>query len=227
MARWLGFRLPGAVLVALLAACTFDGDDDVQIDVERSAPPPPATAPSVPAPVPPIDTTATDMAIEVDLAAKKLFVHRGGSVTDSQRVAVGSEEWPTPTGEWRIHEVIWNPGWTPPDESWARNEVERKPGDPENPLGTVQLVYDRPNSIHGTNDPESIGKAVSHGSIRVTNEVGEALARDVMEAGGASRDESWFREVRANPTREYPVSLPRPVTIRVVERSDTSSVRRP
>ena len=72
----------------------------------------------------------------------------------------------------------------------ARKEEEvAEPGDPENPLGRAQLVYSPPNTIHGTNAPESVGQAVSHGSIRVTNEVAMELAREVMEAGGAGRDE--------------------------------------
>ena len=161
------------------------------------------------------DTTAATMRIEVDLAARKLNVMENGSQVASHPVAVGSEKWPTQTGEWTIKQVVFNPEWVPPDESWAEEREPRKPGDPKNPLGRIQLVYDAPRSIHGTNQPSSIGKAVSHGSIRVTNDVGEQLARRVLEAGGAPKDDAWISQAKANRTEKQVVDLPRPVPIRV------------
>jgi lipoprotein-anchoring transpeptidase ErfK/SrfK len=155
------------------------------------------------------------MRIEVDLDARELHVIRGGQRVATHPVAVGSEEWPTPTGEWRIGQVILNPRWVPPDQEWAEDEDTKEPGDPENPLGRAQLVYDAPNSIHGTNEPQSLGQAVSHGSIRVSNEVAVQLARQVLEAGGAPRDESFFRQAEQNRSQRQEVSVPNPVPIRV------------
>jgi hypothetical protein len=104
----------------------------------------------------------------------------------------------------------------PPDEEWARDEETKEPGDPDNPLGHAQLVYDVPNSIHGTNAPESLGQAASHGSIRVSNDVAMQLARQVMQAGGAQRDESFFEQVRSDRSRRHDVNIPNPVPIRVI-----------
>ena len=39
-----------------------------------------------------------------------MHVHKGGQVIASHPVAVGSAEWPTPTGEWTIGQVIFNRG---------------------------------------------------------------------------------------------------------------------
>ena len=175
-----------------------------------AATPPPAEA--APAPEPP------DLRLEVNLAERELYVYRNDERVGTHPVAVGSEEWPTPTGEWTIGQVIWNPRWIPPTyESWAEDEDVVEPGDPENPLGRAQLVYRAPNSIHGTTERESLGKAVSHGSIRVSNEVAMELARQVMEAGGAGKDERWYREARESRTERREVLLPNPVPIRVVE----------
>ena len=137
-------------------------------------------------------------------------------MAETYPVAVGSSEWPTEKGEWTVKQVVWNPRWVPPDEAWAKKEETREPGDPKNPLGRAQLVYEAPKSIHGTNEPASIGKAVSHGSIRVTNEVAVDLAGMVMEAGGATRDQAFFDQVEAHPDREFVIELERPVPIRVV-----------
>jgi L,D-transpeptidase ErfK/SrfK len=206
-----------AVAAALLVGCTVDDDDDAVATGADTT-----LAGQQPQPMPqqpPMQPQAGgDMRIEVNLARRELTVFRGGQPADTHQVAVGSSEWPTPTGEWTIDEVVFNPRWVPPEEEWAEDEEPKEPGAADNPLGVAQLVYRRPNSIHGTNEPGSIGQAVSHGSIRVRNEVAMQLARQVMEAGGAQRDESFFQQVQQNRSREQVVAIPNPVPIRVVGR---------
>jgi L,D-transpeptidase ErfK/SrfK len=159
--------------------------------------------------------TTADLRIEVDVNARQLYVIRGGERIASHPVAVGSEKWPTQKGEWTIKQVVFNPDWVPPDESWAEEREPRESGDPKNPLGRAQLVYDAPRSIHGTNQPNSIGKPVSHGSIRLPNEVIVQLAEQVMNAGGAGKDDAWVRQAQQNRRQKQVVDLPRPVPIRV------------
>ena len=89
------------------------------------------------------------------------------------------------------------------------------PGDPDNPLGRAQLIYDAPRSIHGTIEPSSIGKAVSHGSIRVTNEVAMKLARQVMESAGIMYEEEWFEEVQNDRSKHARIRLSEKIPIRV------------
>ena len=154
--------------------------------------------------------------IEVDLTAKRLTVFDADKQVGSYRVAVGSTQWPTQTGEWSITQVVWNPEWIPPkDESWAEAKDPKKPGAPDNPLGRAQLVYDPPRTIHGTNEPQSIGKAVSHGSIRLANADVVKIARQLMEATGVQKDDAWYRQVQQNRTEKVPVDLPQRVPIRV------------
>jgi len=72
------------------------------------------------------------------------------------------------------------PRWLPPEEMVARDEKAAKwangmPGGPENPLGARALYLyadgvDTLYRIHGTNDPSSIGKAMSSGCIRMLNQ---------------------------------------------------------
>jgi hypothetical protein len=157
-----------------------------------------------------------DLRLEVDVPAREVRAFRHDQQVAAYPVAVGREAWPTRPGEWHVGQVVFNPRWVPPAEEWAEEEETTEPGDPDNPLGRVQLVYDPPRSIHGTNQPESIGQAVSHGSIRVTNEAGVELARLVMESGGAARDEDFFRRVQENRTERVDVPVPNPIPIRVV-----------
>ena len=167
-----------------LAACSVDSSGDADTASVAQQPATPA-----PMPMPAVDTTApvSDMRIEVDLASRQATLFRGAEQVTTYPVAVGSSEWPTRTGEWRITQVVWNPEWVPPtDESWAEDEERKAPGAPDNPLGRVQLVYDPPRTIHGTNEPSSIGKAVSHGSIRMRNDDAIALAKRLMESADSS-----------------------------------------
>jgi lipoprotein-anchoring transpeptidase ErfK/SrfK len=214
--RTLGLTLAASSLVTV--GCAQTETDEGRLDTTAQAAP--ATTPAPGTATAGTTTGATnaataDMRIEVDVNARQLHVIRGGQRISSHAVAVGSERWPTQTGEWTIKQVVFNPDWVPPDESWAEEREPRESGDPKNPLGRAQLVYDAPRSIHGTNAPSSIGKPVSHGSIRLPNEVIVELAKDVMDAGGAAKDESWYRQAQQNRRQKQVVDLPRPVPIRV------------
>jgi lipoprotein-anchoring transpeptidase ErfK/SrfK len=201
-----------AALFTLGGCTTVKDDQPARPDsTTAAAPAPTTTTPSAPA----TPATEPDMKIEVDLAARKLYVVKGGQRVETYPVAVGSTEWPTQKGEWKIVQAVFNPEWTPPDESWAEEREPRKPGDPKNPLGVAQLVYDPPRTIHGTNVPSSIGKPVSHGSIRLANDVILKLAREVMEAAGAGKDDAWYAAATKNRTEKQIIDLPNPIPIRV------------
>lgn len=211
--------LSAAAAALLLSSCVGKAVDESPDTVATTAQTPPASPPPAAgtvtgAPMQPAAPTS-DMSVEVDLATRKLHLSRGGSRIASHDVAVGSKEWPTQTGEWNITQVVFNPEWVPPDESWAKDEEAKQPGAADNPLGRVQLVYDPPRTIHGTNEPRSIGKAVSHGSIRVSNEVGLQLARQIMEAAGVTDGEAQMNRAASNRSEKIIVQLPSPVPIRV------------
>ena len=171
--------------------------------------------PVPPESLPPARRPRADMRMVVDIAERELRVYRGNDLSATYGVAVGTSDWPTRSGEWVISQVVWNPEWNPPDEAWADTAERKAPGAPDNPLGRAQLIYDPPRTIHGTNVPSSIGKAASHGSIRMRNEEIVQLARVVMEVAGVSRDESFFQSVRTNRTEKVIIDLPKVVPISV------------
>jgi lipoprotein-anchoring transpeptidase ErfK/SrfK len=82
------------------------------------------------------------------------------------------------------------PRWVPPREMVDRDERARKwvngqPGGPDNPLGARALYLysggkDTLYRIHGTNDPKSIGLAMSSGCIRLLNEDVAELFENVI-----------------------------------------------
>lgn len=164
------------------------------------------------------DRRSTDARVEVSLSARQVSLYRGGERVATYRIAVGEPDWPTKTGEWHIYQIDFNPDWTPPqDEEWSKDEEYKEPGHPDNPMGRVRMRYDPPRSIHGTDDAESIGRAASHGSIRIRNEDGMELARLLMEASGDTRPDDWWNRVRENESEMATVELSNPIPIRVRE----------
>lgn len=154
----------------------------------------------------------------VDISDRELRLMNGDQVMETHPVAVGTEEWPTPTGSWDLHRVDMNPEWVPPkSEEWAKDEETKEPGAPDNPMGRARLVYRMPNTIHGTDDLDSLGKASSHGSIRVANDVVVQLAEKLLKAGGAWEGDQWFQQMTQNRNEEHQINLPDPVPIRVQE----------
>jgi len=151
--------------------------------------------------------------LEISISERVLREYRGGELVNTFDVAVGQPDHPTPTGEFQVHQIDWNPDWTPPDSPWAADAEYTPPGHPDNPMGRVRMIYRAPYSIHGTDALESLGRDASHGSVRMANDDILELARRVQEHGGASRSDAWYEEVIGNPTEMYEVSLPNPVEL--------------
>ncbi len=197
----------GGIKADTMRITNIFGDDDMDVDtVSVLLSDPVHLSPSF---------ALQDMRIEVNIGKRELFVLNGSEKVATYPVAIGKPDWPTRTGNWAIYEVVWNPLWHPPDEEWAWYRAIMAPGDPDNPLGRAQLIYDAPRSIHGTVEPSSIGKAVSHGSIRVTNEVAMKLARLVMESTGIIYNEEWYEEVQTDRSRNVRIHLDKKIPIRV------------
>lgn len=105
--------------------------------------------------------------IEVYLIQRKLYLKNGDSVVKEYPVGVArSREFMTPPGSYIILTKDKSPGWSNP-----YNPKIKIPAGPNNPLGTRWIgfhkVANTAYGIHGTNEPNSVGKFVSHGCIRM------------------------------------------------------------
>ncbi|MFO1090577.1 MAG: L,D-transpeptidase [Hyphomicrobiales bacterium] len=118
--------------------------------------------------------------IIVDADNKHLYYVLEGGTAIRYGVGVGREgfEW---SGHAKVGRKAKWPTWIPPKEMVARDPkaapwANGMPGGPNNPLGARALyLYDENGKdtlyrIHGTNDPTSIGKAMSSGCIRMLND---------------------------------------------------------
>ncbi|PPS45011.1 L,D-transpeptidase [Chroococcidiopsis sp. TS-821] len=134
-------------------------------------------------PQPPDDQSVETVAalplrLEIQLSSRKVTLYRGETPIKSYPVAVGRAGWETPTGNFRVGQMLKNPTWISP----LTDEVIPG-GHPDNPLGSYWIGFwsDGKNSIgfHGTPNPESVGTAASHGCIRMYNEDVEELFNQV------------------------------------------------
>lgn len=97
---------------------------------------------------------------------------------------MGSAHDPLPIGKWTIKGVSWNPPFHfNPDLFWDASSKDEKavlkPG-PNGPVGVVWIDLSKPHyGIHGTPEPENIGRSESHGCIRLSNWDAARLAQMV------------------------------------------------
>jgi lipoprotein-anchoring transpeptidase ErfK/SrfK len=100
--------------------------------------------------------------VVVSVPDRKLVVMESGAVLRVFSVAVGAGFSPSPTGEFEIVTRLTDP-------TYYHSGVVIPPG-ADNPLGPRWVGFNKKGyGIHGTNAPGSIGKAASHGCIRMRN----------------------------------------------------------
>ncbi len=98
----------------------------------------------------------------VSVPDRKLVVMENGAVLRVFQVAVGADATPSPAGRFEIVRRLTDP-------TYYHSGVVI-PAGADNPLGPRWLGFDKKGyGIHGTNMPGSIGKAASHGCIRMRN----------------------------------------------------------
>jgi lipoprotein-anchoring transpeptidase ErfK/SrfK len=117
-------------------------------------------------------TDASPGSIVIDTGERYLYLVMEGGKALRYGVGVGKEgfEW---SGTEKISRKREWPGWRPPEEMLARRPdlPRHMPGGPDNPLGARALYLgDTLYRIHGSNEPDTIGRAVSSGCIRMRNE---------------------------------------------------------
>ena len=111
---------------------------------------------------------AAKRVIVVSLEDRKLALVEDGQVKKVYTVAVGKPSTPSPVGTFTIARRVMNPTYS--------HDGRIVPPGPGNPVGTRWMGLSIPGyGIHGTNVPSSIGKAASHGCIRMAKKDLEEL----------------------------------------------------
>ena len=152
---------------------------------------------------------AQQRALIVSIPDRKIVLLENGVVARVYPVAVGKPSTPSPAGSFSIVRRVSDP-------TYSHNGRMVAPG-PKNPVGSRWMgLSAKGYGIHGTNEPNSIGKAASHGCIRMGKaDIEDLFARvqvgDAVEIH-AQRDGAVTMALGA-PITLPPVAMPAPAVL--------------
>ena len=111
--------------------------------------------------------------IEVDKSAAALRAFNSkGELVATYPATVGSPDFPSPSGAMEVRAIAYEPKYyfDPAGRAWGPDRQITIAAGPNNPVGSTWIDLSKEGyGIHGTPDPELIGKTASHGCVRLTN----------------------------------------------------------
>lgn len=118
--------------------------------------------------------TPRNVSAKVDTKTNMLGVFESEKLIAAYPVTVGSAHTKSPIGEWKVRGIAKLPRFRYDKEMLKHGErsgnFHMLPPGPRNPVGVMWIALNKKGiGIHGTNAPDSIGRAVSHGCIRLAN----------------------------------------------------------
>jgi len=128
-----------------------------------------------------------EILVLVKLSEKRLFIFKDGIEISSYPIAVPRSNLYHRQTEGELIKIVVNPVWYPTEKTRIYYLKSKgvdlpkmiPPDDPRNAMGAAKLIIkfngvSEPIRIHGTNDPNSIGKKITRGCIRLRN-------KDILE----------------------------------------------
>ncbi|MFD0915085.1 L,D-transpeptidase family protein [Pseudahrensia aquimaris] len=111
---------------------------------------------------------------------------RNGGLVAAYPATIGSAATPSPSGKVEISRIALDPNYTyNPQKNFKQGDNDKVltiPPGPNGPVGSVWIALSKPTyGIHGTPNPDKIGKTNSYGCIRLTNWDARELAGLVRE----------------------------------------------
>jgi len=112
--------------------------------------------------------------VKIDTRTNMLTVYEGEKLIAAYPVTIGSAQTESPVGDWKVRGVAKMPNFRY-DKSML-NKGERSsnfhmlPPGPNNPVGVIWIALNKKGiGLHGTSDPDAIGRSASHGCVRLAN----------------------------------------------------------
>jgi lipoprotein-anchoring transpeptidase ErfK/SrfK len=112
--------------------------------------------------------------VKIDLKTSMLTVYKEGKLVAAYPVTMGSEQTESPVGDWKVRGVAKMPDYRHDEKLLKTGERSETfhllPPGPNNPVGVVWIALNKKGiGLHGTNDPDRIGRSASHGCVRMAN----------------------------------------------------------
>ena len=117
---------------------------------------------------------APAMSAKVDTETNMVTVYDGDRIVAAYPVTIGSGQTESPIGDWKVKGIAMMPTFRHDEKMLKQGERSDDfhmlaPG-PNNPVGVVWIALNKKGiGLHGTDDPDSIGRSASHGCVRLAN----------------------------------------------------------
>lgn len=164
--------LAGLGLLALGSAAQAEIDPLTRQPLVVYADPAKAQATAIPREIVDYPTRQKPGTIVIDSSARRLYFVLADGKAVRYGVGVGRPGFDWAGSQTITRKAEW-PSWRPPAQMLKRRPdlPHFMPGGPDNPLGARAMYLGSTlYRIHGSNEPETIGQAVSSGCIRMLNE---------------------------------------------------------
>jgi lipoprotein-anchoring transpeptidase ErfK/SrfK len=112
--------------------------------------------------------------VKIETKTNMLGVFEADKLVAAYPVTIGSAHTASPIGEWKVRQVVKLPGFRYDEEMLKHGRRSGNfhilPPGPRSPVGVIWIALNKKGiGLHGTNEPETIGRSVSHGCVRLSN----------------------------------------------------------
>lgn len=118
--------------------------------------------------------SAKDISVKVDTKDSMVKLYEKEKLVAAYPVTIGSDQTKSPQGDWKVRGIARLPDFRY-DRSFLKtgergDKTYLLPPGPNNMVGVIWVALNRRGiGLHGTNEPDSIGRSASHGCIRLAN----------------------------------------------------------
>ena len=114
------------------------------------------------------------VSVKIDTKTNMLGVFDAEKLVAAYPVTIGSAQTTSPIGEWKVSRITKLPTFRYDKRMLKHGERSGNfhilPPGPNSPVGVIWIALNKKGiGLHGTNEPETIGRSVSHGCVRLAN----------------------------------------------------------
>lgn len=120
------------------------------------------------------ESPAPTTSVKVDTKTNMLSVYEADKLIAAYPVTIGSAQTASPIGDWKVSGVAKMPNFR--YDKAMLNKGQRSadfhmlPPGPNNPVGVIWIQLNKKGiGLHGTSNPDDIGRNASHGCVRLAN----------------------------------------------------------